>query len=263
MKIFLCLGISIALQLTHLVIPFHVKQMNLLKQNLRSWAKYPPCGTLNIPTSEQFNLVFYPSSLTVESDLWNLLSEIDTSCFKSTTIKAGVDDPEHTRGARLQFEKMLNEIKGEYVFQMEPDCFPVRSGWLAALNLQCIYPNQEFWMKGSLYRGTAIKEKNAVQSFHINGNAIYNLHDKDFKQFYFKSLNCFLSQRRNRDARGYDSDIYRYLFDLKYIETNSEIMHKFVVTELIQNRWRSFYSVSELTEKYPSVYLVHGKTFSE
>ena len=82
-------------------------------------------------------------------------------------------------GANAQFNQLLaNKLNPPirspgYVFYMEPDCRPVRNGWLDALKAAVDPPQEMFWIKGSGYRGdpvllfTSLKDDSFYRLFQL------------------------------------------------------------------------------------------------
>jgi hypothetical protein len=160
------------------------------------------------------------------------------------------------------FEHMLAQKDAQfndaqYVFYMEPDCRPIKSYWLDAVTKDLGF--NEFWMKGAIYRGIFEFKVNVYlpNKYHINGNALYNIGNKEFQEFYFKTLRPFI-ERHGDSMNAYDTDFAEYFFDVNNYETVRKILHNFVLTETWQNLWQTNFSIIELNKMYRNTYLVHG-----
>ncbi len=94
-------------------------------------------------------------------------------------------------------------------------------------------------------------------SVHLNGNAIYNLADKGFREFYFSKIYAY-SRNDPFHNHAYDLDIYFYMTTPAHWKYSMEIAHQFQYTEMIQNYYHTNYSCIEVLTKYPLAYLVHG-----
>lgn len=252
-----------AAHLSHVVMPFHQRQIESVLKNIRAWSRYPPC-------KDDFNvgLVFFVSGNFDESLRSELLKSVDSACFNFISVEfAGLEghDDDYLRGSRLMFEQMIAKNlnfgtkKPSHVFYMEPDCLPIRPFWLNAINEHIVPPNAPFWMKGSIFRGhvQTVTSKFIYNHVHINGNAIYNLEDSEFSDFYFKMVSPFVTAKYSQRSRAYDTDIFKLLFWDNSRHT-TEFFHKFQFSDFIQNHWHSEYSLGEILEKCPDTFLIHG-----
>jgi hypothetical protein len=86
-------------------------------------------------------------------------------------------------GPNIQFFKSLQHLikykSGEAVLLLEVDAIPLSNCWLDAISKEL--KNNEFYVAGSKYKGNS-KLPDSI-SGHINGNAIYNISNKDFIEF--------------------------------------------------------------------------------
>jgi len=155
-------------------------------------------------------------------------------------------------------EGKIGITEAQYAFYMEPDCKPIRPFWLSVVDSLCRYPNPGFWIKGTIYRG-GLRSINAHDLFnllHINGNAIYNLADQAFRDFYFRQVKKYVVQ--NRAFAAYDTEIFRLLLDPRYYEEIKGLAHWFQFSDFIQNHWHANYSTSELRKCTDLTVIVHG-----
>lgn len=278
-------------RLTDIVVPLPPKHYEKVVGLLRTWVDYPPCYH---PSEEQlskvvaeeedyfaahgFNLghdvtltffVSSPQDTEVEARLMEAFDRLPSKvrhCFSRARVHfAGLmgDDDGYWKGTTLMFERLLLNKVGlrwpHYVFYMEPDMLPIRPYWLAALDASVREPVPSFWMRGSIFKGQPFLSSSAIVplSLHINGNAIYNLADSRFRDFYLGKV-YNISRNDYKSNHAYDLDMYFYLcYPGNYAKAQT-IAHKFQYTELIQNLYHTEYSVSALLEDYPNAYLVHG-----
>jgi hypothetical protein len=147
-----------------------------------------------------------------------------------------------------EHDRMINNKEYKWIFYVEPDCKPIRNQWIEKLLEHVIMMNEEFWIKGSIFRGTEILNPN--NRIHINGNAIYNNHDEEFKQFVQKCRKT----RGKGDA--FDTRIFQVLQSDDHLM--KKFWHKFAFTEFVQNMWRTTYNSTLLKELHPNTYFVHG-----
>lgn len=249
--------------LTHVVMPFHSRQLKTVQENLQSWLIFPPCQShLNV------EFIFFVSGARNETLIEYLIKSFKSKCFESARVEfanlEGTDD-EYLRGSGLMFEKMLSKnidygkVMPSHVFYMEPDCKPIRSYWLDAIQLRIISPNSHFWMKGSIFYGHAdvISNKMLCNRIHINGNAIYNVGDNDFRTFYFKHVRDFIEKNYPKEKRAYDIDIFKLLFWENGILA-PHLIHLFQFSDFIQNHFHSKYSLKEILKNNPNTFLIHG-----
>lgn len=269
-------------RLTHIVIPFHTSQVGRVEQNLRMWQQFPPCGREGAPAAPNggYHLVLYSSAdskkrtyiAELEGRLQAAVANLTSNalgCFQSVEIHhanlSGSSDT-YYKGTRLMIEKLIvGRVKlqhsPQYVFYMEPDCYPIRTNWLNALDASTRWPNAPFWMKGSIYRGYnkgVYATRHPPQYYHINGNALYNVGDRQLKAWYIRHYRPYVQASSPRKDRSFDTDFWRFLNDLDNVMVARQVMHKFVYTDLVINYWKSSYSLAKLRESFPHTYLVHG-----
>jgi hypothetical protein len=258
-KTYLCAHLS------HVIMPFHQRQVESVKDNLKLWSRYPPCRR-NFSKNIQIGFIFFVSGMRNESIAQNLLDSFKSSCFSSVIIDFAELKDKNDRylmGSRLMFEMMLSKrlnfglIKLSHIFYMEPDALPIRPYWLEGINQQIIFPNTKFWMKGSIFRGQIqmVSMDLLYNHVHINGNSIYNLEDEKFEKFYFEIVKPF--GKKFKEVGAYDTDVYRVLL-WKNAKYSAELFHLFQFSDFIQNHWHSEYSLSEIRENSPNTFLVHG-----
>ncbi len=274
-------------RLTHVVMPFHTSQVNRVEANLKLWSEFLPCSTGLAATPDavpnnKFHLVLYSST---DSKKKNVIADVESrmaaamavlppaaaNCFATWEVQhanlSGQNDS-YYKGTRLMIDKLITgKVKllkspaPQYAFYMEPDCLPIRSNWLNALDNSVRWPHEPMWMKGSIYRGynrLVFATKSPPQLFHINGNAIYNLGDRSFRKFFVDNYKPFaLTASQGRD-RSFDTDFFRFMHDIDNVMISRNYFHKFQYTDLIQNFWKSSYSASKIRDSHPGTYLVHG-----
>jgi len=285
--------------LSHVVIPFHEKQVDGLRANLQSWETYPPCSNPLLATGKvaRPTLVFH-IAYSVEDDQPSDIEEVEQQCMQafeslSQSVKScfataytvpmqlyhAEDSPDpsalhasqatHSTGARLAFEAFLqgkvtsaNNETSSYALYMEPDMVPIRENWLVHVITQVEWPIPEFWIKGSIFRGSEIylvMQPYKPGMMHLNGNALYNLGSEEFRKFYFHRVRPYVVKKHYGDSiNAYDTDFYEYLDDPKKYDKVREVLHYFQYTDMIQNHWHSPWSAKQLTAQFPNAVLVHG-----
>lgn len=217
--------------LTHVVVPFFESQMTTAADTLgRWWSVFPPCYSSENTMGAPALVLMLTRSVEgdVELDVANEiesendqalrhqvfervlmgLSETSRRCFSRTqvcVIRIPKAMDSHSGGARMSLEAMLRGkcIRGErgYGLFAEPDCRPIRSGWLTALRRSLEYPAPPDWAVGSIYRGTFdISDSYLPNRYHINGNAIYRLSGLPYSNEHEMLL---LADRMLLDREGY------------------------------------------------------------
>lgn len=186
----------------------------------------------------------------------------DTSAANTTNTNTAAASPLLTFQRRVRNNAVGALRLGPeaiYGLYMEPDMRAAQGNWLMAVDAATRLPNEPFWIKGSIFRGTpqSIGPRDPIQNYiHINGNAIYNLHDPAFGRFYFQRMRKAIGVEG-----GYDADFFLYLLgDRKrfYSDRVQDHAHRFHFTELIANLWNTSYSLREYTVQNPWTVLVHG-----
>jgi hypothetical protein len=270
--------------LSHLIIPLHIKQKERMKGYFEKWKMYPPCeeeknekyNLFAARPTEKIKIVLQVSSEApiTDQDRKDLVEHyyqegVKSKCFASIEIKELIiRNDSYLTGSRVMFESMLSNEMGlvnpTYIFYMEPDCKPIRSGWLQAVDAAIRWPNAHFWMKGSPYRGkpTPNISNHLIVRSHINGNAIYNLGDPAFSSFYFDTVKPFIKKKFAIYGAAYDLDFFRLFYNStgEFYYSFQHLLTKFQYSEVIQNHWHSVYRLRDLLENSLDTFIIHGGT---
>ena len=266
-------------RLTNVIIPLHPRQEGTLIRSFRLWNRFLPCDVKNTLSHSgpgtNVTLTLFISSkkdTALEQRLlkgFHQISKAARSCFREVNVRHASltgDYNNYLTGSRKMFEQMLNGSlnlgNASYALYMEPDLIPVRTGWLSAIDSHTRYPNLNFWLKGSVFRGptSAYRNRAIYNLFHINGNAIYNLDDEDFRHFYFGQVRPYIEAHYTDGA--YDTDLYKFLLDPRNYHWARKWAHKFQFTDAIRNMWHANYSLAQLMKESETVVLVHGGTLN-
>lgn len=192
-------------------------------------------------------------------------------CFDTIRfVNAGLDnstDPEKGRNNRaisefffaLFFNTSLTADGYDYFFHMETDTRPIRPLWVDRLYEEVSSRLTPFWVMGSIYRGGSHPRAFCYGKFsgcaeHINGNAIFNLQDRNFTQ-WLQEIHEEYVRGNHHSSWGFDT----YIINVLKKETNwpflQEWIHKFVYTDLIQHgQWMPR---KQVLERFPNTYLTH------
>jgi len=257
------------ISLLKIVIPFHIKQLDRVLENINKWKIFKPCNEHLEHSIELIYFVGYShSDQNTLNDLNKKLAS-NIECFKSTRTVLfkynSPDEDQHVKGARLMFEQMLKKQNvyfqnTSFVFYMEPDVRPIKSNWLNALIGEI--GNGNFWMKGSCFRGDMNKfmknDPYLPNYMHINGNALYKIGSSDFNSFYFNVLRSYVIKKNGDSKNAYDTDFFEFFFDKENYETTRNVINNFHLSDFVQNLWQTTFKVNSIAEKYPGTYFVHG-----
>lgn len=252
------------------VIPF-ANDLDKLEENINRWKTVAPSAS-KFKVSPFVDLLFYfhrdLATSSQRSRVEQLIQKVsELNAFKSIKTHSaylGKWDDRYPLGPsnmffKLMLETPLIEDAGySFMFWMEPDCFPIKSGWLDILyNLATT--SGPFWVLGSARRDEFVEDKQYRYAYdHINGNALYRLDDPIFRS-YLDAVHEDFSQNFKKYLRSFDVAIALYKKSLKPFTRYSELHHHFVYTDLIQNVYRSKTNVTELITSHPETYIVHGR----
>ena len=271
-------------RLSHILMTFHIKQLPKVRTHLESWNEpdLEPCSFGSIYAVNELvqlpTFVFYVG-YSLESD-GELLQTNETItelwqqskyryCFNGYRVsfyQMDASSDSHVTGARLMFEHALKGAATgndtlKYILYMEPDLRPLQRNWVIKALLETMWPQHEFWVKGSVFRGDngAVSATGYLPNlYHINGNAFYNMGDAQFRSFYFDVLRPYIVSSHGDSMNAYDTDFFEYFMDRRNYDTVRHIMHKFVYTNVIQNMWSTTYSRSQLVSQHPNTFFAHG-----
>lgn len=278
------------MQLTHIVLPFFPPQGRKVMANMELWETYPPCDPNGPahpfnPHVKRPSLVFLVTHQEKDTDAeqealrvfildtYATLPQDIRACFGPpvyTTMAIKKEDDTHVNGARLVFEHMLNGATtfltdAQYILLMEPDLRPIQSEWATAVMLETVWPQSRFWVKGSVFRGSFRilgTSQYLPALYHINGNAIYNIGDHEFREMYFK-IRKYVVETHGDSINAYDTDIWEYMFGREQYAEARNLLHLIRYTDIIQNQYFTEYSLAEIQKSSPQTVLVHGGHMNE
>jgi hypothetical protein len=191
----------------------------------------------------------------VEMDIFNSVKVITANHdHRLDSYPGGVTD--------MFFEAFdIPTIRDSYSFMywMEPDNFPIRTGWLDKLYQLASMTGSHYWMIGSIRRGV-FQEQNEYSTFkdHINGNAVYRLDDPNFHSFLHK-VRYDYNQVRGKHLKSFDIALHLVYKEMEPFHLKASIAHKFVYTNLVMNVYRTQTRVSDVLEQSSETYLLHGR----
>lgn len=218
-----------SLQTLAIVRPFTEDQIPKLMRSLDQWND-PwrfPCersGDFDRP-----DLVFYANN---EQALVSARAVFQrnhswSSCFQRVRwIEANVEPTVdvHPDGTCFQFYSIFDDPRFrnyyQYFFLMEPDVHPIRAFWLDSIQRQIKLsaPQATFWIRGSTSKCAGWY---AANDFHINGNALYNLSSRQFRDYLIRVQRAFQPRGHVRHAPGcsggyggFDHSIFHYAVEI-------------------------------------------------
>ena len=225
-----------------LVRPFAPSDIYQLAASFDRWNTYLPCDTGSSTARPDLYLCF-SRDLNTDAAAKNVVHSIlqqyrnDTepwhSCFNNLfAVSAGLTPSEDQYvtnttlaytaiGPNLQFLRIARNLADQTweggshdrFMLMEMDTRPVKKGWLDAMILES-KANEPFTIFGSNYRGHRwdafwLRMPEALR-YHINGNAMYNLADPYFEDWYANLSSIFAD---GRHEVAYDVRISEYVLE--------------------------------------------------
>jgi hypothetical protein len=244
-----------------LVVPFIDKQVNNLAEQLQRWSEleYTPCQK-NQNLDHKFDLVFFyhkEYNATLQDFLLSKLSQRTQLCFDRIIFRYAQLLPKEDKypiAANYMFYRLVHDplfhTKYRFMFYSEPDTWALRPNWLSVLERISYGHPEQFWVKGSIYRGPRRDLGRLSVNIHVNGNAIYSLTD-DYLLFLYRV-------QSSMPIDSYDVAQTRLLF--RDPSSLRAFWHKFVFSEFIQNLWQVKWSERQIKREFQECYFVHGKT---
>jgi len=196
----------------------------------------------------------------VVSELWSHVRSLPwlRECFSSIDFASALLSHNESyyhgvksgRGPSLQWLRIFKLAileQMDYFILLEPDTVAIKDYWLDTVYQQVAFATDDFWIKGSINRIPS------WPAFHINGNAIYKLHDEEFDQTVLEPV-------RHDIETNYDLKIYNVFEETqkKNPALFKRIKHKIVHSDFIQDH-ASLNKFSPEVLKDSNTVLVHNK----
>lgn len=251
-----------------IVVPFIYDQVDNLVEQLERWSSplYSPCSPSSSDDSSDglqkphaFDLIFFHHRTlneTLQSLLMSKLSHNSQLCFENIIFRyAALQGQEDTYpiAANYMFYRLVHDVRFHteyrYMFYCEPDAWALRPNWLQRVEKLTYGHPEEFWSKGSIYRGPRRDLGRLSVNIHVNGNGIYHLID-EYLLFLFRV-------QTSMPEESYDVAQTRLLF--RDPVSLRAYWHKFTFTDFIQNLWRVEWREEQIRRDHPECYFVHGK----
>jgi hypothetical protein len=261
-----------------LVLPFTNEDVTNILENARRWhAPGPPCSE-GIHKRVDLWLLFnkLPRDLPAEMIACNqhpafrgvqhCFGQMKVAFANLTRIEDEYPAGPSNMFFRMFFDANMQQRSSEYrtMFWMEGDVFPLKPYWIDKLYAESLVG--DFWMKGSIYFGHAFDD--SVMSpetwnwvGHINGNALYRLHEPQFTTF-LRAVSY--QEPPNHFWKPFDVSIWKVLHDFPYSwHIHQRIIKYFVYNDFIQH-WGFTVNAADIdrARHAPNTFLLHGKNTS-
>lgn len=184
--------------------------------------------------------------------------------FLMANLQAQSEQDKYPLGSSLMFFRamelpiLVDEYR--YMYWMEADQQPCKPGWLDRVYNKAIF-NPGFWMIGSIMRDGQSSSTYYSFADHLNGNSLYRLDDPGFHSFLSKVQEEF-SKNKGRFLAAFDIAIYLVARHTLSFTDYTNIKHRFIYTDLLQNVYRTPTNITQLCQTYQTTFLVHGKYLS-
>lgn len=268
------------------VVPLIASQTDRLHTSMGIWASPSgrPCSNA-IPQAHRPHLLFYfdrpldePSVSKASQKIMRFTQDNESlrhalhSCFANVSISsAGLTAAESRNSYRFDVLRNLASTRGSnnqfwasfqvhsqfrHMFYMEPDSWPLRPDWLSRIDQLSRDPS--IWMRGTMMRYqprmvVALEPFRSAYTRHLNGNALYDLHDPCFARYRD------LTRQSYGDA-AFDVAMANFRMRRSQYRLEHALAHRFVATEVIADLGvERFTSISELREKLPGTFIAHAK----
>jgi len=253
-----------------MVVPFVLKQVDLLIKALYQWGhtRIKACNTQikGDYTQHRSLVLYYDMDINavpaVKEQIQTELNKLPwiTECYSSMIFaSAGLTAQESTyrygdyKGPNNQWLKTFHlpiMQNYDYWILVEPDVVAIRDFWLDRVFEEAVFSIDDFWMKGSTNRIPW------YGSFHMNGNAIYKLHDPDFQR-------TVLDHIASVPTQPYDLLTLSTFFGQQQKNGThyKTIQHKWIFSDFVQD-WASgaeFFPYEQILKECPNTVLVHNK----
>ena len=270
------------------VMPLISTQFNRLEWNVRRWLdpQFHPCPS-NFSGHKPHLSFFFdrpleePNTAAAADAIHNLLDQpqfhnLLAHCFSAVTVTSAnlteaqtrnsytmdmVHNLVRTAGSNRLFEGAFTTFGGghfRHMFWMEPDAYPIRSGWLNAVVTESTWG--DFWMRGSSMRhvprfNIGLEPYRSRYQRHINGNAIYALDDSCFARYRQMT-------RQTYGDGAFDVAMNLYLLGMNRIRIFQSVGHRFQQSRVIADVGVSMIDTDNtegVREEFPGTFLIHGK----
>lgn len=251
------------------VVPFLITDGPKLENWMKNMDVMRPCSEMcGPPTSD---LVFYLNRNMNDhpefaKNMTRVFSQLKYTrkCFRTLRfLSANLTDWEdfrqglNHRGPRNMFWRAFKLLGGsyDYYFQHEPDIEAIRPDWLDKLINETL--PVPFWIRGTIHkkRGDRLRKSPPeywAHRMHLNGAALYNVHDRDFYRDFIGMVAAM------PDEGPFDFALENFTKDEANWEYMMDRLDKFQYSDFIQNVINDNITREQVLERFPQTYLVHG-----
>lgn len=228
-------------------------------------------------SKQKVDLIFYfnkefAAHSEMSATLNTVTTDNSTSCFKEVKfVSARLSEEEdgYPRGCCNQYFKLflnknLRSEMGNYdsIFLMEPDVYPLRTGWLDKLLEEAQWMQSGgLWVSGPEYDTRDVPNDYRFLPWysdqHLNGNSIYVFEDTGYTNFLqdafqFATNHCYYGD--------YDEKIWQYVLNSQ----NPGMKNRFHTSDLVGHcktnaGWDPHLTLEQAKNRYPSAYLIHAQ----
>lgn len=155
-------------------------------------------------------------------------------------------------GPGLMFFNMIENTTYKVFFYMEPDCVPVKNGWLDEVESSCrMMLDRDVWVQATLYNGS-FRSNDLPTKLHFNGNSIFNV-SGDGRQLIKKIKGCI------NISQNYDFAIMNYLNSVQGYDDFRDYMYHVIYSPMVLNFGRQPILKKYLNSYPTKTYFLHGK----
>lgn len=262
-----------------IVVPFTARDVPALSDNLDRWRQVGPACDSELREKNRPDMWFYFSKTSAAlprefarfqtkqayQPLHECFARVDVTFANLTAEEDG-----YPAGINFMFFRMVtgathaNQLKHfNALYWMEPDVQPIKPYWLDVLVSES-QTDDDFWIKGSVYLG-GVFDRAVGQDWtwigHINGNAMYRLHQPMFSRFLQIVMDL---EPPGHFWKPFDVSIWKVLHDFPYFwHAYQRIAKHFVYADFVEH-WG--FTITDdgmiLSHQNPRTFLVHGKNMS-
>ena len=149
------------------------------------------------------------------------------------------------------FFDAATQAEYDLAFWMEADVYPVAHGWLERLREEARAP-RGFWRKGPAQQPAMSHAMVSPHHYHMNSAGFYRLGQPCFNEFTRRVL-------AEHPRQPHDVSAYTFLHDPRHFHIFQRHAHRFLYTDLVQNRLDEW-TLEKVRTVSPDTVFVHGKS---
>lgn len=259
-----------------ILVPFTARDMVSLSENLDRWRKNGPACDARVRENNVSDMWFYYSK--TSNELPTQFSQFQATkayrqldhCFSRVVVAFAnltTEEDDYPVGINIMFYRLVagethaHDLRDfNALYWMEPDVEPIKPYWLNALVRESL-GGDDFWMKGSIYLGDLFDGAGGQDwtwAGHINGNALYRLHQPMFTQFLQIVMDL---EPPGHFWKPFDVSIWKVLHDFPYFwHAHQRIAKHFMYADFVEH-WGFTITDDEIVNsvQHSRTYMVHGR----